>query len=189
MDRSLSQTERAQLEARLILPVIVGQMLQGLEPMDQIAEFTIHDMLSRMEPDTALLCIALCAEKIAYAHKDILIASVMGVESASLIDEYAPLWWANATGQKLKDQDVHDLLEHLPEDFESLEVLLKTTHISFDRQSDVAPWLCDIFAFQAESFKAYTENYFESGQLFENHQADNIKEDNVIAFPVSRTRH
>lgn len=190
--RPLNEQDLALLESKLMLPFIVGQMINGLEPFDQIAEFTLHDIISQMEPDTAFLCIALCASRIAYFHKQLPIAAVMGIEAENMVDDYAPLWLAHARGEDVDIDEARALLENLPEDFESLEVLLRTTQISFANEENVTAILCNVLAIQAESFKAYTENYFGiESEPDENALSSFTYGDNVIVFPqaASKIKH
>lgn len=65
MHEPLDNVHIQALENDFILPIVIRQMMQGLEPLDQIAALTMHDILEELEPDTALLCIALSARKIA----------------------------------------------------------------------------------------------------------------------------
>jgi hypothetical protein len=187
MHKSTDTLEITLLETKFIIPMIIGQMLEGLEPLDQVAEFTIHDMIGRMEPDTALLCIALSARRIAKANAHLPIANVLEIESENIIFDYAPMWLANAAGEQIDEGDILTLLENLPEDLESLSVLIKTTQASILLEKELAYRLCEILSFQAESFKNFTEDYFE----YQTKQ-DQIKsfadDDNVIAFPLSSRR-
>jgi hypothetical protein len=187
MQKLSESAEIVLLETKFIIPMIIGQMLEGLEPLDQVAEFTIHDMIGRMEPDTALLCIALSTRRIAKAHAHLPIANVLEIESENIIYDYAPLWLANAAGEKIDETEILNLLENLPEDFESLSVLIKTTQASILRENDLAYRLCEILSFQSESFKNYTEDYFEYQEKEKEINALS-EEDNIIAFPISSRR-
>ncbi|MEZ5918405.1 MAG: hypothetical protein R3D66_00255 [Alphaproteobacteria bacterium] len=60
----LSDQNLAVLSNDLQVPRIIGDILSGVETLGDDGRFALHGLLSDMEPDAALLAIALGAEKL-----------------------------------------------------------------------------------------------------------------------------
>lgn len=182
MVQTLKTNELAQLYADFIIPAIAGDMLTGTEPLDDVAEFTMHDIIAGMKPDAALLCIGLCAMQISTAKAHLPIAGVMGIEAEQMIDEYAPHWIAHKNGAAVNDAALREQLTHLPEDLEALRDFLEATKVEIMEENSVAAKLCDILALQAEAHAAAAETELEGINLSALPR-EAMKEGNVVLFP------
>lgn len=185
MVQTLKTNELAQLYADFIVPAIAGDMLTGTEKLDDIAEFTMHDIIAGMKPDAALLCIALCCMQISGTHAHMPMAGVMGIEAEQMVDDYAPLWLAHKNNSPLTDDQVREQLMHLPEDLEALGDFLEVLRTELPSAASTAARLCDILALQAEAHAAAAENELESIELTALPQSLPAKgqNGNVIPFP------
>lgn len=182
MVQTLKTNDMAQLYADFIIPAIAGDMLTGTEPLDDIAEFTMHDMIAGMKPDAALLCIGLCAMQISNAKAHLPIAGIMGIEAEQMIEEYAPHWIAHKNGAAVDDTALREQLAHLPEDLEALRDFLEATKAEIKEDNAIATKLCDILALQAEAHSAAAENELE-GINIPALPRDAMKDGNVVLFP------
>ncbi len=183
---SLTDTQLAQLHVKFIVPLAVGEMLAEKEPLDDVAEYTLHDLIGSLQPDTALLCLALCAQHIA-AHTDFLpIGRALGAEAEKIVTEYGPLWLAHEEGQSgINDQVVRDMLTHIPEDLEAMgDLLLATCGELNDEAFAIPAILCDILGDQAHMHKEAAERQLEDMAYEGSVGALQQERGNVIAFPV-----
>ena len=182
MVQTLKTNELAQLYSEFIIPAIAGDMLTGTEPLDDVAEFTMHDIIASMKPDAALLCIALCCMQISAAQAHLPIAGVMGIEAEQMVDEYAPLWLAHKNGSKMDDAAIREQLVHLPEDLEALGDFLKATMTELGDKPSIAARLCDILALQAEAHSEAAEEELEKIELA-SLPREAMQHGNVVLFP------
>lgn len=182
MVQTLKTNELAQLYSEFIIPAIAGDMLTGTEPLDDIAEFTMHDIIAGMKPDAALLCIALCCMQISASQAHLPIASIMGIEAEQMVDDYAPLWLAHKNGGKIDDADIREKLTHLPEDLEALGDFLKATQLELGEKPTITSRLCDILSLQAEAHSEAAEEELEKIELASLPRAA-MKSGNIVLFP------
>lgn len=212
MPAQMKDTDLARLHVRFVLPVVVSRMLTGQEEFDEIAEHAINEILTEHRPDTALLCIALCAQHIAAEVSHINTSHILSNGASRLIEDYGPLWLAhedelqnaaqnNTTGPNadLDPKKLYELLEHLPEDLESIADLLDATIDELEEEHHLAAILADIICGQArmhqeiaeielgqinpESFNIKQEEMqLETPQSFNTTSAANL-DDNVVVFP------
>ena len=115
----LSDAQLAALHAKFVVPVAVSRILNRLEPMDDVAEYMIAEMLGAMKPETALLCLALCAQHVAAHCHTLPIGRLLGLEAERMIEDYGPAWLAQEKGDFL-DSAAADGPHYTPEDLEAL---------------------------------------------------------------------
>ncbi len=81
---------------------MVADLLPYLEVLTGDEEYALHEMISEMQPDSALLAIAMSAAKIANANRNFSPAfRFLSVECARIAEEYGPLWMRNAVGGRM----------------------------------------------------------------------------------------
>lgn len=147
----LNDNDLAKLHAKFIVPIVIDQMLRDEEPLDEIAEHAMNEILCDFYPDSALLCIALCARHIAQQTWHLNISRALKIEADQIIEEYGPLWIAHEQNpEACDDLAVYDLLMNIPEDFEVLRDLLEATLSEIEEDHCVAAILCDILSLQAD---------------------------------------
>ncbi len=183
----IQDKDLATLCVDLIIPMVVGDMLAGTEELDDVAEYTIHEMIGEMAPDTALLCVALCAQRIAGRFGNIPTCHALDIESNRIIEEYAPLWLAYKNkNTDLSDKEIRDLLVYIPEDLEALGDLLDTIQASLARNDNIASYLCEILAVQAHAHSEAAQTRLEELNMpvASRDGAHALPgTDNVIVFP------
>jgi hypothetical protein len=194
MLESLDRNELAKLHAKFVVPIAVECMLRGEEPLDDVAEYSMHEIISELEPDTALLCVALCAQHVAASASHLLISHALKAEADMIVNEYGPYWLAHEAGANaLHDKDLRELLAYIPEDLEALGDLLEGLEAELDEKHAIAAILCDILKTQARSQMEFAE--FELEAINEKMRPANAKkaaapagEGNVIQFPQMARR-
>lgn len=188
MRELLSEREIIRLHHALVAPVAVHEIIRGHDALDETARYTLDVMIAEFDPDTALLCIALCAAHVADRHAGYLpVAGSLGFEAGRIVHEYGPLWLANAD-RRLSDAhegQILDLLDHMQEDFEAMADLIDALRGHLIETTDSAI-LCDILSQNAHAFYDYLEeqNRIEMAAQPRRAGAGDLEgRGNVIPFP------
>jgi hypothetical protein len=189
----LNNKELATITNTLQIPFVVGDVLNGQDALTDDLKFSLHETISDMQPDTALLGIAISALKIANIYTGTSPSiDVLAIECERIIAEYGPLWLQNAQEASLETEDILDLLAHTAEDLESLTELLDLNCGFLRLQNANISALCDLLYVQAKSQAMIAEEFLSVAQ---SQYADNTPEttnmpvmytDNVIQFPFAR---
>lgn len=202
---ALSKEDVARLQSYLVVPVAISDALSSAAPVEGDAQYALHVSLSEIDPDSALLAIALGAYRIAQEHVGhIPVASALKMEADKIIQDYAPDWLAHYHNNPIQGDDLYDLLCHVPEDLESLADLLESLQISIRDPQDPSHTLCGVLAVQARAHMEIAdyvlnelENEFQETLLSDEERdafktpvlyADEKPGSNIILFPVHRRR-
>lgn len=184
--QKLSADERTRLRTDFVVPLIMAQMMAGIEPLDEVAEYTVHDIIGDLKPDCGLLCVALCAAEIAGHYPRTPIAGVLGLEAERIIGEFGGLWLRHAAGtQPDSIQTVRESLVHIPEDLEVLADLLDATQADLPEDDITARTLCDMMALQARAHAESAEEELHDIHLAPMPRAA-MNSGNVVAFRPKR---
>lgn len=164
----LSEQELASVTNRLQVPLIIQDILDDEGILTDDIQCGLHEILSDDQPDSALLCIALSAQKIANRYKGTSAAlKILSMESNRIIAEYASIWLKNAQEKSLDDNMVFETLVHIPEDLESIAELLEAGMISLQLENNQSAALCQILIIQARAQAMIAETYLESMEMFD----------------------
>lgn len=193
MSLGLNESQIIRLHRELIAPLAVHEIVRGYDCLDETARYTLDVMITEFQPDTALLCIALCAAHIAETHATSLpIAATLGLEASRIVHEMGPFWLAHADGRLAREHEIHviDLLEQMPEDFEAMADLLLALRAHLNETSDSAI-LCEILALNAQAFIDYLDEQSKEEQMLtQRSMLDNLEvRGNVITFPRNHRQH
>jgi hypothetical protein len=183
LNRQLNDQQIIRLHRDLLAPVVVHEIMTGKDALDETALYTLDVMIAEYKPDTALLCIALCAAHIAEKFSASMpIAGSLGFEASRIAHAFGPAWIANSDS-RLNDSHemkIIDLLEQMPEDFEALADLMDALRTHLPDQSE-GSMLCDMLSQSARSFIDYLESQ-EKEPLPTTH-LDLEVHGNIITFP------
>lgn len=161
MEKTLGEKNLANIANKLEIPLVVSDILHDKERLTGDAQYAIHEAISDMQPDSALLCVALSVKKITSANA---LTSpglrVVEMECARVIDEYAELWLKNAENGIVDEAEAFDVISRTAEDLESMADMLDT-HACLVRNRD-ARALCEIMAIQARAHALVAETYLEA---------------------------
>jgi hypothetical protein len=189
MKTMLKPKDLASVATKLQVPLIVSDILNGDERLDGDTEYSLHEAISEMQPDSALLCIALCGSKVANMAASSSMR-ILEIECRKIIEEYALLWLKNAEGNDVDENTALEALSGAAEDLESLAGLLENCLPLLERKNPNAAAVCEILHVQAQAQALVAEAYFEA--LEEASAAPEIEmpamSSNVIPFPVQRTQ-
>ncbi|MCB9988096.1 MAG: hypothetical protein H6868_02040 [Rhodospirillales bacterium] len=183
----LREQDIAMLALELVVPLVVGDILDGREAFDEVAEYTLHEMIGEMAPDTALLCLSLSAGVVARHYRDIPLCGALVKETDRIIEEYAALWIANKNRTaSIGDAEIRDLLVYIPEDLEAIADILDAAQPMIMRQNDTAGILCELLSLQALAHSEAAQIRLEEINLPALSRNPEKVADNVIPFPGTR---
>lgn len=185
----LSDRDLAKLTNTLQVPLIVQDILDGEGALTPDVQYGLHEVLSNYQPDSALLCIAISARKIAaqFINTSPNMA-VLKMECDRMIADYAELWLSHAEENHLDDNLVFDTLEQIPEDLEALAELLEMNMPGLIAQGDDIAAVAETLAVQARAQVLIADTFID---LMDQDIEDTIEStetlqaynDNVIPFP------
>ncbi|MEM9468529.1 MAG: hypothetical protein AAF988_00020 [Pseudomonadota bacterium] len=125
MGAQLTKEQIAQLESKLIVPIAIGDILTYGLDVEQDMQYGLHEALSEIDPDSALLAIALSAKHIASSTQNQFpIAAALYNETVSILNDYGPDFMRDLKRGSLPQADFIDVLKTVPEDLESVADLL-----------------------------------------------------------------
>jgi hypothetical protein len=187
----LKPRDLASVASKLQVPLIVSDILNGTETFSDETEYALHEAISEMQPDSALLCIALCGTRIAGVMKTTA-TRVLEMECRKIIDEYALLWLQNAEGGSVNADEAYETLCGTQEDLEYLAGLFENCTSGLERKSGDAAVLSVIMSVQASAQALIAEAYFEAleeavTETVDPALAGPLFTDNVIQFPIQKT--
>lgn len=125
MNKELSQNDIDQLRQHLIVPLAVSDILHHDLGVEQDMQYGLHMALSEIDPDSALLAIALCAQDI--ANKTMMrapIAAALHQEATYILEEYGATWLHHYRTGPMEENDFEAVLQTVPEDLEAMADLI-----------------------------------------------------------------
>ncbi|MCI5060648.1 MAG: hypothetical protein MRY79_06220 [Alphaproteobacteria bacterium] len=160
----LSDYQINELERHLIVPQAIGDILHhGLE-VEPDMQYGLHMALSEIDPDSALLAIALCAQKIAQkAQKTVPIAMALTAEAEYVLNIYGPTWLADHKKGPgaLSREHYEEILRTVPEDLEGLADLMDALSADMEDQDPAITDLTNLLSIQARAHIQITEFVLE----------------------------
>lgn len=193
MINSLNKAELAALHAKFVVPLVVQDMLRGVEPLDDVAEYSMHDIIGELQPDTALLCIALCAQNVGAHSAHLPIGKTLECCAGRIIDEYGPLWLAYEQGRMDgDDKTIAGLLAAIPEDLEEMGDLLLTLCGELGEHHAIPAILCDVLGAEAHMHMEFAELKLEQLAMLDHEKPEQPRQiqlkggSNVVIFPQYR---
>lgn len=202
---AVTKEDVARLHTYLVVPVAVSEALTNAAPLEGETQYAMHVALSEIDPDSALLAIALCAHRIAVDFiKDTPSAAALKIEANRIIEDYAPDWLANYHNTPIVGEELYDLLSHVPEDLESIADLLDSMQASIRDTLDPASTICSILSVQARAHMEIADyvlreldsereegiSDFDGVCAYPSEAiyAPDVPRDNIILFPVHRRK-
>jgi hypothetical protein len=187
----LGHQDLARLHTKLVVPFAVGDLLKNSEEITPDIQYALHEHLSEMDPDTALLAIALSVGHIsARLCPDVPVACALTVEAEKVLNEYAADWLAHADGRlpSREGDALFEVLEHVPEDLEALADILESVQSSIQESQPAIAEICNILAIQARAHMEIADFVLSELQGHEVQKTPHYKGsengENVILFPA-----
>jgi hypothetical protein len=190
---ALSEKDLSLLHTHLVVPIAVGDVVYGKDGLSPDMEYSLHEALSEIDPDSALLAIALSGKHIALQYsKNNPIAGALSIECSKIIDDYGRDWLLNFNRGPLDEDSLIQTLSHVPEDLESMADLLDSFRSTFSDDTQPVAVLCKILSIQARAHMEIAdfiltelENVDKISGIMEHLDVASTEvKNNIILFPV-----
>lgn len=184
---SLHDQQLARLHAKLVVPMAIGDILYTENAMAADIQYGLHEALSEMDPDAALLAICLAARHITMRFAPhIPVAVILEVEAEKLVIEYGSEWLNNIDDGPVDEDSLYDLLRFLPEDLECVADLLDSLKLLIQDSHEAAAQLCDILSIQARAHMEIADFMMsqieQPSEIVMQTHSEGVQ-DNIIIFP------
>ena len=154
----LPEKQLSLLHTHLVVPIAVGDILYNNMQVEEDTQYGLHEALSEIDPDSALLAIAISAKHIALQHvRDIPVAAALSLECSKIIDDYGPDWLTNFNKGPIDEDSLRATLIHVPEVLEAMADLLDTLRASLPEDNGSTSILCNILSIQARAHMEIAE--------------------------------
>lgn len=121
----ITEDQFEKLRQHLIVPLAVSDILYHDLAVEAEMQYGLHLALSEIDPDSALLAIALCALSLAEKNKlKSTMAYALEKEANTIIDDYGPDWLHHHQ-RGSQPESFESVLETVPEDLEALADLME----------------------------------------------------------------
>lgn len=193
MTITMTDKDLALLTTKLEVPMIIRDALECGTEINEETQYGLHQILSDMKPDSALLSLALSTKIIAshYTGTDILM-----MECDRIINDYGQLWLDNAHNQKIDNDYLLGVLDNIPCDLEGLMEIMQINLSYAALESAAISQILDIFQIQADAHAIIAEEFLSILEMASAQQslqklqvpselaALNSASDNIVAFRV-----
>ena len=159
----IEKTDLDKLYSFFELPSIISNLLAKNRELEADEEYAIHDILCDMQPDSALIVIALCARNILpYVHN--ISSKKLLSHSAYVTGEYAQQWLDNACEENISGDvtNLQNLLMEIPEDLSIMSSMLTGCAASFVGKNNPVARICNALAIQAASHSDIAVAYLDA---------------------------
>lgn len=157
----LNNKELATVANRLQVPLIISDIMAGEGELTDDVHYGLHSVISDLQPDSALLAIALGGLAIADTyHKASPGLSVLKIQCESIVDDYAKLWLQNAESENVNEHEALDALSCVSEDLEGIAELLDLAYSFLQTKDETAASLSRILSVQAKSHALIADELF-----------------------------
>ncbi len=183
----MSNQSMAHLINKLQAPLIVSDILTGRDQEDDTI-YALSTLISDMQPDAAILAIALSMRAIIAPY---LFASpslqMTEIECTRLIEDYSQSWINAPLGANTAPTTAIDILEDAIDDLVYMQELLELNTNFLSAKDIVGADLCRLLSQQVAAQKSIAEHYIKvlSDIDNENTKQHLLKTAEIVDFPVS----
>ena len=193
---AMNNKDLALLTTKLHVPLIVRDMLEAPENFAADINYNLHDIISDMQPDAAILSMALSIQRICQNLPKDSYVPALEIACDRIIDDYGPCWLAHANDEDVDNSYLMELLTHLPEDLETLNEFMDLV-MAFVPEDSMAYDILETMRIQAGAHSLIAETFLEAAEAQYSEEIKSLEletpitmiqqESNVIAFPGART--
>lgn len=201
--QTLSQDQIRILEQQLVIPSAIGDILQYNLNVEEEMQYGLHMALSEIDPDAALLAIALGLRGIAEkCLNDLPMASPLFYETSNILRDYAPTWLRYKKDIPMPTDKYKEMLETIPEDLEALADIADALRGDMTDCEDFSHYagcftLLNVFSIQARAHMEIANFILE--EIEKDRSIEDIMTseedasaqpitatDNIVLFPIER---
>ncbi len=148
----LTTAQTEQMKQQLIVPLAVSDILKHNIHVEPDMQYGMHMALSEVDPDSALLAIAICAQDLAkQTIRQVPIAAALEKEASEILSHYGPRWVRNNVNSPISTAHYEEILETVPEDLESLADLLDALQADLPAGHSNVTTIANILSIQARA--------------------------------------
>lgn len=148
----ISKQQFDQMRQQLIVPLAVSDILQHELNVEPDMQYGLHMALSEIDPDSALLAIAMCASDLAIKTKNrAAIACALEKEANDILQDYGPKWLHHNLNAPISSHLYQEILDTVPEDLEALADLMDALRSDLDEKDTPMAMLLKLLTVQARA--------------------------------------
>lgn len=152
MLNQLTKDQLDQLQQHLIVPLAVSDILYHDLAVEPDMQYGLHMALSEIDPDSALLAIALCAHDMAEkCLAQAPIAAALQTEADNIIQEYGLTWLRHYKNVPMPTEVFESILETVPEDLEALADLMDALSADIGEGYTTVTTMANLLSVQARA--------------------------------------
>jgi hypothetical protein len=196
MFNKLNHDQIDQLQQHLIVPLAVADIIEHNLMLEADMQYSLHMALSEIDPDSALLAIALCTKDLARKYMSTIpIAVALSKEADNIIEEYGALWLRHYSQNPMPTEVFEAVLQTVPEDLEAMADLLDALAYELGEHEEATYTLSNLLSIQARAHMEIAdfilaEIEFERAEEKQGQETTTvpldmelIDSDNIILFP------
>ena len=158
MFNPLPEDQIGRLQQYLIVPLAIADIIKHDLDVEPEMQYGLHMALSEIDPDSALLAIALCARDLAEKSiNDLHIASALQKEANGIIAEYGSTWLRYYERGPMPSHIFQSILETVPEDLEALADLMDALAADMPNYNSSGIILSQLLSIQARAHMEIAE--------------------------------
>jgi hypothetical protein len=189
----LHDKDLALLTVKLQIPLLVRDVLMGKGELPDDVHYGIHEALSDMQPDTALLCMAVTIQQMIKVLPQSIKtdAQVLSLECSRIISEYGAVWMKNMRHENMDNAYILKVLEHIPEDLDVLGDLMEVGLGIHVAENSAAADIINILKIQAGAHAIIAEEFLDvfmaqTLNISSGKSLPQAANGNVVGFPPAR---
>lgn len=182
MFKPLPEDQIGQLQQHLIVPLAVSDILKHDLDVEPEMQYGLHMALSEIDPDSALLAIALCASDLATkCFTDAHIAGALAKEANNIIAEYGPTWLRYHNRGPMPADVFESILTTVPEDLEALADLMDALCGDIDNEHSSTSMLANLLSIQARAHMEIADYILDEIQREKASEGETASDNGTIA--------
>jgi len=160
---TMNSQDLAKIANRLQVPVIANHIMDDPAILNDDMHFALHDLLSDMQPDSALLSIALTAKSICQQY---ITASesmaIMDIECQRVISDYGQLWVQDGKQEAEDALELYDSMSYISEDLEYFIDMLELNIAYLRSKDETAATIFEILLAQTKAHFLIAEEFINA---------------------------
>ncbi len=149
---TITKDEYEQMRQQLIVPLAVSDILRHELNVEADMQYGLHMALSEVDPDSALLAIALCTLDLSKKTKErAAISTALEKEASDILTDYAPKWLHHNLNSPIPSHLYEEMLDTVPEDLEALADLIDALRADLEEEGTAIDTLLKLLSIQARA--------------------------------------
>lgn len=180
----ITEDQLEKLRQHLIVPLAISDILRHDLDVEPDMQYGLHMALSEIDPDSALLAIAICVSDIAEKNiESSPIAAGLAREANSIIEDYGPTWLHHYHRGPMTSNEFEGVLETVPEDLEAIGDLLDALGADLAEHNNATTILSNLLSIQARAHMEIAD-YILAEIAFERASKDSTESGDTSAAPT-----